>query len=106
MDRLHQPFAQALTAVVFMDKDIAQPGERGVIADDARKTNLAGTIIDAKGERVLKITHNGFTRPSLCPIGAPEHVGDGIDIEAGRVRADGEVVAVGFNYLWHGVSVS
>ena len=45
-----------------MDKNIAQPGKSGVIADHACQANLAGTIIQSEGERVLEIAGNHLKR--------------------------------------------
>ena len=35
MNGLHQPFAETVAAIIFVDEDIAQIGKDGVIADDA-----------------------------------------------------------------------
>ena len=43
-----QPFAETVGAIIFVDEDIAEIGKDGVIADDARQTNLFVAIIDAK----------------------------------------------------------
>ena len=45
MNGFHQPFAEAMRAIIFVDEDIAEIGEDRVIADDARETNLLFFII-------------------------------------------------------------
>ncbi len=41
-------------AIVFMDEDIAQIGKDGIIADDARQTDLLVAIIEAEDQRIGK----------------------------------------------------
>ena len=47
-----------------------------------------------------------FARTSLCPIGAGEKIIHGVHIQSGWVRADGELITMGFDYLCHAASVS
>ena len=85
----HQPFAETLAAMIFMDEDITQPRERCVITDDARKPDLLVRMIDAKDKRVLHIARDDITCAPLCPISAREHVSDRVNIKPRGVGADG-----------------
>ena len=102
----NEPLAETMRAIVFMDEDIAKIGEDRIIADDPRKTDLLLAVVEPEDKRVGKRSFRPFARSSLCPVGAREKVADGINVEAGRVSADGEIIFVDFNQLWHGVSVS
>lgn len=105
-DGLDQPFTQTVCAVVLVDEDIAEVGEDGVIADDTRDTDLLVPVIDAEHKRVLDGAFRAFTRTCACPVGTFEKIANGIYVQACRVRADGECVAMRFKDLWHGESLS
>ena len=55
---------------------------------------------------MLNVTRDHVACTSLCPVGAGEHIGNGIHIQPSWVGADGKLISVSFNYLRHGVSVS
>lgn len=105
-DGLHQPFAEPVGAVIFVNEDVAQIAKDRVIADDARHSDLFVSMIDAEDERMFEGAFRAFTWTRVCPIGAREKIADGINIEPRRVGADGVLIAVDFNDLWHGMSLS
>src|SRR5579871_1946890 len=49
----HEPDAQSLPAICLKDKNIAQIGKGGKVADDAGKANLLSPLIDTKHQRML-----------------------------------------------------
>jgi len=91
-----QPLAETMHAILFVNENIAKVGEDGVIADDARKTDLLFAIIQAEDQRVADGALGAFTRTTRRPIGAREKITNGIDIEPRRVGADGEIIFVDF----------
>ena len=105
-DGLDEPFAETVCTVIFVDEHIAQISKDRVIADNTRDPYLFLSNVDAKDKRILDGAFGAFTRACVCPIGASEKITNGIDVKPGRVGADGELIAMGFNYLWHGESVS
>src|SRR5512133_1523900 len=58
----HQPFAQAPAAVILMDEDITKVSKDGIIADDARQTDLPLAIVKSKDKRVGKRALETLTR--------------------------------------------
>lgn len=106
VDGLHQPFAETLGAIIFVDEYVTKIGEDGIIADDARQTDLFFAVIEAEDKRIFEGAFSAFVWASLCPIGAREHIGDGTNIETRGVGADDEIVTLDFDDLWHSVSVS
>ena len=103
---LHQPFAQSMSAKIFVDEDIAEIGNDGKISDDPRHANLTAAFVHAKDKRVGKCLLRAFARTCLCPVGAGKKIIHGVHIQAGWVRADGELIAMGFEYLRHAASLS
>ena len=73
-DRLDEPFAKTVGAVLFVDEDIAKISEDGVIADDACQTDLFVTMIHAKDKRMIECALGVFARTPRCPIGTREHL--------------------------------
>jgi hypothetical protein len=51
--RRHQPLAQSPSALFFDNEDIRQPGERGEVRNDARKTDLASGALHAEAKRMF-----------------------------------------------------
>ena len=105
-DGLHQPFAEPVSAVILVNEDIAQIAKDRVIADDARHSDLFVSVIDAEDERMFEGAFRVFAWTGFRPIGTREKIADGVNVEPRRVGADGVLIAVDFNYLWHGVSLS
>jgi hypothetical protein len=105
-DSLNKPFAETLRTILFVDEDIAEVGEDGVIADDARDADLLIAVIETEYKRVAERAFGAFARSTRCPVGACEEVTDGIYVESCWVCADGEIVFVCFKKLWHGASLS
>ena len=62
---LHQPLAETMGAVVFVDEDVAEISEDRVIADDARDADLFGAVIDAEDERVPDGAFRAFPRACI-----------------------------------------
>ena|SRR5215207_2351577 len=105
-DGLDKPFAETVGAVFFVDEHIAEVCKNRVIADDPRNTDLLISSIDAEHKRIFKRAFGAFPWTCVRPIGLLEKIADGIKIEPRWVGADGELVALGFEDLWHGVSLS
>ena len=106
MNGLHQPLAEAMRAIRFVNEDIAQIRKDRVIGDNARKADLFFLIVQAKDERIGKRTFDAFARASLRPIGAREKFNNCVDVEADRIRADDELIPPHFDDFLHGASLS
>jgi len=106
VDSFHQPFAESVRAILFVDEDIAEISKDGVIGNDARESYLLFSIVESEDERVGKCAFGAFARASLCPVGARKKVNNRVHIEAGSVGADGEFILARLKYFLHGVSLS
>ena len=85
-----------MRAILFVNKNIAEIGKDGVIADNPRETNLFFAIIQTEDQRIGKRPLGPFTRATQCPISAREKITNGIHIEPRGVSADGEIIFMGF----------
>ena len=47
-DYLHQPFAQALTSIIFQDAHISDVGIGGIVSDNPGEANLIPFLIYTK----------------------------------------------------------
>ena len=47
-DRFHQPFAEGMTSIIFMDEDITDVGKDREIGNDAREAHLSFAIVHSK----------------------------------------------------------
>ena len=103
---LDEPFAQPMTAKIFVDEDITKISNNGKISDDACHAYHAAAFVQAKHERVGKCQVGALARTCLCPIRAGKKVIHSIHIQAGWVRADGELITMNFHHLRHAASVS
>jgi hypothetical protein len=50
---LHEPFGKPSPTIGWKDENISQISERGPVRDDAGKSNLLRTVINAKTKRIL-----------------------------------------------------
>src|SRR5262249_49402374 len=105
-DCFHEPLAQPVRSIVFVDKYIAQIGEDSEIRDDPREADLFLPIVQPKNERIGKRTRCPFSWTSLGPIGAREKIANFIQIQSCRISANSELVLFCFEYFLHGVSLS
>jgi hypothetical protein len=103
---LHQPLAQTMSTKIFMNEDIAEIGDDGVIGHNPRHADLSTALIDAEDERVGECRIGVFARAGLCPVGAGQKIIHGVHIQSGWVRADGELITMYFHYLRHAASLS
>jgi hypothetical protein len=101
-----QPFAQTMGAIIFVDEDVAKVGKYGVIADNTPQPDLFFAVINAEDQRVLESAFGAPAWTCVCPVGAPQKITDHINVKTLRICANGEWMAMGFDNLWHGVSVS
>ena len=79
-DTFHQPFAKGISAIIFMDEDIAQIGKHGAVGHNAGKADLLVAIIDSKVNREPNGLLDHLTRTFICPISKREKVTDRVDI--------------------------
>ena len=49
-NRFDEPLAESMSAIVLVDKNIAELGEDGVVADDAGNTNLFLAVIETEDQ--------------------------------------------------------
>jgi len=105
-DAFHQPFAQALTAKILVDEDIAKIADNGKISNNPRHTYLTLACIQAKGKRVGKRLICTLARTRARPIGTSQKIVHNSHLEAEWVGADGELVVMDFEHLGHAASVS
>jgi len=103
---LHQPLAQTMSAIIFVDEDITKISEDAKISDDTRHAYLAPVFVDTKDQRVGKRFIRALTRTCLGPIGMGKKIIYGVHIHSQRIIADGELITVGFDYLRHAASLS
>ena len=96
-DALHQPFAQTVSPIIFVNEDIAKIGDNGKISDDTSHAYLLVALIQAKDKRVGKCCIRTLARTCLCPIGAGKKIIHGIHIQSGWIRADGELITMYFH---------
>src|ERR1051326_3238860 len=85
---LHQPLGKTASTPRLQNKDIGQVGKGGTVSDRACKTNLALALEDAKAERVLNGSLDGFQRDSASPIAICQEVMHRTGIKARRISAD------------------
>jgi len=91
-DALHDPLAQALAAMRFQHKHVADVRNRRKVADDPGKGDLrAAPIINAKAQGVLDGSRHGLPRNSFRPIRVRQEVVDDVQVTARRVSADQEL---------------
>ena len=78
----------------FQNKNIAQVGYSGEVADYAGKANL-GTlvIINPEAQRMLDGARDGLARDAFGPITICEEVINDLKIEPSGIRADEELSA-------------
>lgn len=105
-DCFDQPLAEAMRTVVFVDENVTEIGKDRVIADDPRQADLFLAIIQAEDQGIGESTFRAFAWTPQRPVGAPEEVTDGIQVEPGGVSADSEILFIDFKKLWHGASLS
>src|SRR5581483_3295756 len=93
-DRLHQPDAEPLPALLLEHEDIGDVGEGGVVGDDAGEADLGIAAIDAEHERVRDRPLELLARDAGGPVRtlAQEGVRD-IEVDARGVRADDVLAA-------------
>ncbi len=84
-DSFHQPLADSTTPVFFIDKDIAQPRECGVIGDEPGNANLSLAIIHTEHQGMLQRSLDALTRPLARPVRVGEKFTDGIHVEQRRI---------------------
>ena len=89
-DGFDQPFAETVSAVLFMNEYIADICEDGIVADDARDANLFRAFVNAEDQRVGERAFGAFARTAFRPVGAREKIADDINIQTRRISADGE----------------
>src|SRR5687768_4297553 len=106
MNCFHQPFAEPIGAIIFVDKDIAEIGEDGIVTDDTREADLPFIIIQTKYKRVGKRAFRAFTRAPFCPVGACEKIDNRVPVQPRRICTDCELITMNFDDLGHGVSLS
>jgi hypothetical protein len=73
-DARDQPFPQPAPARSFEDEDIAQPGEGGVVGDDAGEADLLPFTIHAEAQRVCDGSAHERERAALRPVRAEAEV--------------------------------
>ena len=84
-DAFHHPLAEGLSAIIFVDEDIAEIGKDCMISYDTRKADLFTAIVDAEVQRMLDGTFDQVARTFICPVGAGEKITNGFDVKAGRI---------------------
>src|SRR6266481_3325563 len=89
-DALHQPFPQAVPAIRFQHKHIADVGVGCVVRDYASKAHLLTVAIHSKAERILDGPDHNLARDSLGPIRLRQKTVDDIQIKAVSISADDE----------------
>src|SRR5919108_4181896 len=91
---LNQPLAKAMSAIIFVDKDITQISKDSVVADNACQADLLDevTLIQAEDQRISERPLRAFAWTAQCPVGACEKITDSIEIEPCRISADDEII--------------
>jgi len=105
-DGFDEPCAKTVSAIVCVDKDIEQVGEDGVITDHACNADLFFVFVHTEDERMIDGVFVMVAGATFSPVGVGEQVADGVHVQAFGVGADGEAIAMGFDDLGHGASVS
>jgi uncharacterized membrane protein YczE len=92
--------------MIFVNENIINICKGGVVTDNARDADLFPAFIHAKDKRVGERAFGAFARTAFCPIGTREKIEYHIHVKARGIGADGELIAVSFNHLGHGASLS
>lgn len=94
--RLDHALGEAAASVIFVNKDIAEPGEGGAVGDEAGDADLfaGGGVEGADPQAVREGAFDDVAADVLAPVGAAEHRPDAIELEAGGVGGEGVVVGV------------
>ena len=93
---LHHPFAEAFGAMIGMDDNIAQPGERGVIGDAADKADLLSIVEQAEADGVADGLFDHRARTIIGPISGVKQGADGIEVEPARIVGEQVIVVSPF----------
>ena len=89
-DGFDQPFAETVSAVLFMNEYIADICEDGIVADDTRDADLFRAFIYAEDQRIGERAFGALAWTAFRPVGAREKIADGVSVQACRICADGE----------------
>ena len=93
---LHQPPAQSLSAVGWIEKEVADPRNERAVRHYPDASNLLVPVKHAKTQRVGECVRDSLRRDALAPRRL-ERRHDEVEVEAVQISGDREVVSYPFH---------